>query len=357
MRVMSVVGARPELIKIAPVSEAFAQSRHEHLIVHTGQHYDEAMSQRFVDELGLPEPDVELGVGSARHGRQTGQMLEAIESSLLDLTPDWVLVYGDTNSTLAGALAAAKLHIRVAHVEAGLRSFNRRMPEEHNRVLVDHASDLLLAPTAVAMANLRREGLGARAVAVGDLHADTTLRVSRQTANGPARIPGAGLDDGAPFLLATIHRAENTDDPARLGAVVGALAALPLPVVLPVHPRLRDRATGAGVGLAHGSLRPIAPLGYHAMIAAVQRSRAVITDSGGLQKECYLLRTPCTTVRTETEWTETLEGGWNVLCPDPRGLPEALCRPAPAVRDASPYGAGDTAVRIVGVLDARGDGT
>ncbi|WP_307846102.1 non-hydrolyzing UDP-N-acetylglucosamine 2-epimerase [Actinospica durhamensis] len=363
MRIVSVVGARPQFVKLAPIAAAVAAAGHEHVIVHTGQHYDRDLSEVFFSGLGIPEPDEHLAVGSGGHGAQTGAMLAGLEPVLTRHEPDWVLVYGDTNSTIAGALCAVKLHLPVAHLEAGLRSFNRRMPEEHNRVLTDHAADLLLAPTPQAVEHLRNEGLGERTVLVGDVMVDACLR-ARETARaaglGGVELEGLGVDLGSPadsapsYLLATIHRAENTDDPKRLKAVLDALADLPLPVVLLAHPRLRARAAEYGIELARGAVRPGTPLPYAQMIAAIDGAAGVVTDSGGLQKEAYLLGRPCTTVRTETEWPETLVDGWNVLAePTAYDFGALAARPAPATAVGAPFGDGKTAERVVSELAAR----
>lgn len=352
MRILSVVGARPQFVKLAPIAHALAAAGHEHVIVHTGQHYDVKMSDVFFEDLDIPAPDVHLGVGSGSHGVQTGAMLSAMDAVLEEHRPDWVLVYGDTNSTIAGALSAVKLHIPLAHLEAGLRSFNRSMPEEHNRVLTDHAADLCLAPTQVAMGHLAAEGLAERAALVGDVMTDVCLTVAARAAD-PAREGGLPDGVGDDYVLATIHRAENTDDPDRLRAIVGGLASLPYPVVLTAHPRLTARAEQFGIDLAAGSLRTVEPLDYPSMVAAVQGARAVVTDSGGLQKEAFLLRTPCTTVRTETEWTETIDLGWNVLALDLDRVPELVDRPAPAPTDAAPYGDGHAAEATVRTLAER----
>ncbi|MGN6334397.1 MAG: non-hydrolyzing UDP-N-acetylglucosamine 2-epimerase [Motilibacteraceae bacterium] len=352
MKVLSVVGARPQFVKLAPVASALAAAGAEHVIVHTGQHYDVEMSDVFFQDLKIPAPDVHLGVGSGSHGVQTGAMLGAMDAVLEEHRPDWVLVYGDTNSTLAGAVSAVKLHLPLAHLEAGLRSFNRRMPEEHNRVLTDHAADLCLAPTEVAMRHLADEGLAARSVLVGDVMTDVCLMVRDAVAGGAPELP-EGVDAAQGYYVSTIHRAENTDDPQRLRAVVAALAALPLPVVLLAHPRLVARTQEFGIDLTQGSLRTVRPLAYPQMVAAVLSSRGVVTDSGGLQKEAFLLRVPCTTLRTETEWTETVELGWNRLVPDPADLLAAVDRPAPQPTDATPYGAGDAAANVVRELASR----
>ena len=352
MKILSVVGARPQFVKLAPVAAALDAAGIRHIIVHTGQHYDAAMSDVFFDELRIPAPDVHLGVGSGSHGVQTGAILSAMDAVLDEHRPDWVLVYGDTNSTLAGALSAVKMHIPLAHLEAGLRSFNRRMPEEHNRVLTDHAADLCLAPTEQAVQHLRHEGLHDRAVLVGDVMTDVCHAAVRVVHDTPPRLPPEVSAD-SPYLVSTIHRAENTDDPERLRSVVAALAGLPLPVVLLAHPRLVARAKEHGIDLDTGALHTASPLPYHEMVGAVLSSAGVVTDSGGLQKEAFLLRRPCTTLRTETEWTETVQLGWNVLCPDLVGLPELVLRPSPADTDATPYGDGRAAEYVVTTLAER----
>lgn len=360
MKVVSVVGARPQLVKLAPLAAAFQGTDHEHVIVHTGQHYDVDLSDVFFSGLGIPDPDVHLGVGSGSHGVQTGAVLAALDPILDEMKPDWVLVYGDTNSTLAGAVAAVKQHLRVAHLEAGLRSFNRRMPEEHNRVLTDHAADLLLAPTEEAMRHLANEGLADRAVLAGDVMVDVCLRVRDAVLAGehPAPTLPEGVDPTEPYLVATLHRAENTDDPARLGALIEALGALPVPVALLAHPRLVARAEAQGLKLTHGSVYAGRPLGYAEMIAAVLGSVGVVTDSGGLQKEAYLLGRPCTTLRSETEWVETLHDGWNVLVPAPASLgatrwAELATRSIPSAARHTPYGDGHAAERVVELLAER----
>ncbi|WP_200210564.1 non-hydrolyzing UDP-N-acetylglucosamine 2-epimerase [Micromonospora coerulea] len=359
MKVVSIVGARPQLVKLAPIAAAFAEGDCEHVIVHTGQHYDADLSDVFFTGLGIPDPNVHLGIGSGSHGVQTGNTLAALDPVLAAERPDWVLVYGDTNSTLAGALSAVKQHIPVAHLEAGLRSFNRRMPEEHNRVLTDHAADLLLAPTEEAVRHLAAEGLADRSVLVGDVMVDVCLRVRDAVERGEHAAPALpeGIDPNAPYLVATLHRAENTDDPARLAALVEALAELPVPVALLAHPRLLARAEEQGLKLGGGALHVGRPLPYAGMVAAVLGSVGVVTDSGGLQKEAYLLGRPCTTLRTETEWVETLEGDWNRLVPDPRELGSAwlplATRPAPETPRGTPYGDGRAAHRVIETLRAH----
>jgi UDP-N-acetylglucosamine 2-epimerase (non-hydrolysing) len=329
VKVLSVVGARPQFVKLAPVAAAFAAAGDvQHVIVHTGQHYDALLSDAFFSDLHIPDPDVHLGVGSGSHGVQTGTMLAAMDAVLAEHRPDWTLVYGDTNSTLAGTLSAVKQHLPVAHLEAGLRSFNRRMPEEHNRVLTDHAADLLLAPTKVAMDHLAHEGLAARSRLVGDVMTDVCHLVRDAVAGDAATLPD-GVDPSGPYVVATIHRAENTDDPARLAAVAKALASVPVPVVLLAHPRLRDRAAQHGIDLTGGQVFVSDPLPYPHLVRAVMGAAGVVTDSGGLQKEAFLLGVPCTTLRTETEWVETLDDGWNVLAADlNRQVPAGRSQPA-----------------------------
>ncbi len=349
MRILSVVGARPQFVKLAPIAHAL-EGRAEHVIVHTGQHYDQLMSDVFFRDLGIPHPDVNLAVGSGKHGAQTGAMLEGLERVFEEYRPDWVLTYGDTNSTLAAAVAAIKIHIPVAHLEAGLRSFNRRMPEEHNRVLTDHASDLLLAPTEVAMQHLESEGLAAKSVLVGDVMTDV-LFATREAVAG--RRPPFGLDAAA-YYVATLHRPDNTDSPERLRAIVDQLAQLAHPVLLLTHPRLAKLAAEAGIELSTGAVRAVDPLAYPDLVSAVAQSAGVVTDSGGLQKEAFLLRVPCTTVRPETEWVETVHLGWNVLVSaDLSLLRAAVARPTPTPTDATPYGDGHAAESVVQALLSR----
>ena len=308
MKIVTVVGARPQFVKAAPVSRVLRQ-RHAEVLVHTGQHYDREMSDLFFEELDIPRPDHELGVGSGSHGRQTGQMLIGIEEVLLAERPNWVLVYGDTNSTLAGALAAVKLGIPVAHVEAGLRSFNRAMPEEHNRILTDHCADLLFCPTQTAVDLLRGEGVTAGVHLVGDVMVDAALQfadVARQRSTILAEL------DLTPksYALATLHRPYNTDDPERLREVLAALDALEMPVIFPVHPRTRSRlAELAGTHHASRNTQYVPPVGYLDMLALEQSAALILTDSGGVQKEAYFFAVPCVTLRPETEWVETVADG------------------------------------------------
>lgn len=353
MKIVSVVGARPQFVKLAPIAKAAAAASVEHVIVHTGQHYDPMLSDVFFEDLGIAAPDVHLGVGSGSHGVQTGAMLGALDAVFDAQQPDWVLAYGDTNSTVAAALSAVKLHLPVAHLEAGLRSFNRRMPEEHNRVLTDHAADLLLAPTRVAVEHLANEGLAERTVLVGDVMTDVLFQVRDEMSGRPSSLLGElGLEPGG-YYVATIHRAENTDDPARLAEIAESLASLDRPVILLAHPRVVAKAAAHGVPLTQGSLVSHAPLAYPDLIAAALSSAGVVTDSGGLQKEAFLLGVPCTTVRTETEWVETVDLGWNVLATSADEIAAAVTRPLPTRSDAAPYGDGHAAERVIEVLAAH----
>nr|WP_303714914.1 UDP-N-acetylglucosamine 2-epimerase (non-hydrolyzing) [Methanoculleus marisnigri] len=310
MKVLSVVGARPQFVKCAPVSRE-VRKVHEEVLVHTGQHYDYLLSEVFFRDLGIPAPDYHLEIGSGSHGVQTGRMLAAIEEVIAKEEPEIVLVYGDTNSTLAGALAAAKMHVPVAHVEAGLRSFDRRMPEEVNRVLTDHCSDLLLCPTATAVRNLAAEGVTAGVHLAGDVMVDALQQNLPLAEERSTALADFGLSPKG-YFLATVHRASNTDDPAALRAIMEAFALLDAPVVFPVHPRTQKKLAGYGIEPA-ANVRIVEPLPYFDMLALLSGARAVLTDSGGVQKEAYILEVPCVTLRENTEWVETVEDGWNVL--------------------------------------------
>lgn len=349
MKILSVVGARPQFVKLAPIALAASEAGVTHVIAHTGQHYDANMSQHFFDDLGIGEPDFNLGVGSTSHGAQTGRMLMDLEPVMQVTQPDWVLVYGDTNSTLAAAVCAAKLHLPLAHLEAGLRSFNRRMPEEHNRVLTDHSADLCLAPTETAMEHLTREGLGERSVLVGDVMTDVLLNTAARVAERPVTSP---IASGQEYALATIHRPDNTDSASRLKSILTALAVFPMPVYLPAHPRLVAKASAHGLSLERGSIIVTSPLSYPQLVQAVIGARTVVTDSGGLQKEAFLLGIPTTTVRPETEWVETLKGDWNRLSPQPADLVPAATRPTPTAPRGTPYGDGQAARRVLATLTA-----
>jgi UDP-N-acetylglucosamine 2-epimerase (non-hydrolysing)/UDP-GlcNAc3NAcA epimerase len=351
MRIVTVIGNRPQFVKAAAVSRPLRE-RHEELIVNTGQHYDDELSRVFFEELDVPAPAVELGIGDGSATSQTWRMLQALEPVLADLRPELVLVYGDTNSTLAGALAAAQQRMPVAHVEAGMRSFDMAMPEELNRVLTDHASDLLLCSTGTAVANLSREGVPGSVVLVGDAMADVTLAFAPVAEEKSSALAEIGVAPGE-FLLATAHRAGNVDDPARLLRLVELLEALPEPVVFPLHPRTRARLEAAGLMARVARLRVTPPLGYLDFLTLARNARAVLTDSGGVQKEAYLLGTPCITLRDTTEWVETLESGWNVLVDlDAQAALRALERPPPAGERPELYGGGRAGERIRDAVDA-----
>jgi UDP-N-acetylglucosamine 2-epimerase len=351
LRVVTVIGNRPQFVKAAAVSRLL-RAEHDELLVHTGQHHDDELSTIFVSELGVPRPERELGIHGGTNTEQTARMLAALGPLLAGERPDVVLVYGDTNSTLAGGLAGAQAHIPVAHVEAGMRSFDRAMPEELNRVLTDHLSDVLLCPSATAVANLEREHVAGRVELVGDVMVDVALLFQPRARADDVPLEAAGVRAGE-YALATAHRAGNVDDPARLRALVDLLLALPLPVVLPLHPRTHARLRDAGwlgelEAAAHVRLQP--PLGYLAFTALLSRARAVLTDSGGVQKEVYLAGVPCVTLRDTTEWVETVEVGWNVLVDlDTAAALAALDRTPPAARPEL-YGDGHAGARVVAAL-------
>lgn len=330
MKVLTVVGARPQFIKMAPVSRALAATPGvQEVVAHTGQHYDDGMSGVFFRELGIRDPDHHLQVGSGSHAKQTASALERLEQVMLAERPDAVLVYGDTNSTLAGGLAASKLHIPLAHVEAGPRTGDRHMPEEINRLAVDHISDLLFAPTPQALEHLRREGLGERSHLVGDVMVDALHDSMGRAASDSTVLGRLGVHPQG-FVLATIHRADNTDDPRRLAAILDGLRRLGRPVVFPVHPRTRKAMATSGLRADGGNLIVVDPVGYLDMIRLEAAAQAIVTDSGGVQKEAYLARVPCVTVQRVTAWPETVEAGWNRLVePDADAI-------ATAVREARP---------------------
>ena len=344
---LSIVGARPQFIKAAPVGRALAEAGINEVLLHTGQHYDPQMSEVFFTELGIQEPDYNLGVGSGSHGAQTAAMLTGIEEVLLRERPDWLLIYGDTNSTLAGALAAAKLGVRVAHVEAGLRSYNRAMPEEINRVVADSLSTLLFCPTEVAVENLAREGITEGVHIVGDVMYDAVLWAAERADDGI--LAKLGVQDKG-YILATIHRASNTDDPGNLRGIMTALEQACAPVIFPAHPRTRKalEAHGANPG---PNVILTEPVSYVEMLALEKHAQAIVTDSGGVQKEALWLGVPCITARDETEWVETVECGWNTLTgADPERILAALAAPKPGTAPPSIYGDGHAAVRIAEII-------
>jgi len=347
MRVVTVVGARPQFVKASVVSRAL-RVRHEEVLVHTGQHYDATMSDLFFRELDLPQPDRHLGVGSGSHGEQTGRMLAAVERTLLETKPDLVLVYGDTNSTLAGALAAAKLGVSVAHVEAGCRSHEPTMAEEINRVVTDHVAALLFCPTPSAVENLAREGITRGVSHTGDVMLDLCRERLPEAERRSSVLTTLGVDAGR-YLVATIHRAGNTDDRARLTALVAAFGRLDTRVIFPVHPR--TRAALAGMPLP-ANVCPIEPLGYLDMLVLVRRARMVLTDSGGVQKEAFFVGTPCLTLRDRTEWPETVEAGWNrIVDVDGDAIAAAVATWTPSGAPSSDiFGDGRAAEKIVTLL-------
>jgi UDP-N-acetylglucosamine 2-epimerase (non-hydrolysing)/UDP-GlcNAc3NAcA epimerase len=352
VRIATIVGNRPQFVKAAAVSQKL-RAGHEELLVHTGQHYDDELSRVFFEELGVPAPDRELGVGSGSAAEQTARMLSALEPVLREWGPDLVLVYGDTNSTLAGALAAAQLRLAVAHVEAGMRSGDWSMPEELNRVLTDHASDLLLCSTPVAVANLEREGAHGRVELVGDVMADVSLAFASVAEERSHALDDYGVEPGG-YLLVTAHRAGNVDDPERLRLLVELIEALPGIRIFPLHPRTRARLESADLlERLRGApgLQLVPPLGYLDFLTLARHARAIYTDSGGVQKEAYLLGTPCVTLRDTTEWVETVEQGWNVLVDlDPDAALAALERKPPPGEPPELYGGGHAAERICDVL-------
>ncbi|MBD0290445.1 MAG: UDP-N-acetylglucosamine 2-epimerase (non-hydrolyzing) [Thermoleophilia bacterium] len=348
MRVLSVVGNRPQFVKAAPLSEALARSGIEEVVLHTGQHYDPELSAVFFTELTLPEPAYRLGVGSGSHAAQTGTMLPGIEAAILAEEPDAVVVFGDTNSTLAGALAAVKVHVPVAHVEAGLRSYDRRMPEEVNRVVVDALSTLLLCPSETAVENLRREGIVDGVREVGDVMYDANVMLAPLARERSSALAEAGVEAGS-YVLATVHRESNTEPPA-LAALASGLRRIDEPVVFPVHPRTRAVLEEEGIDLGvSASLLP--PLGYLDFAALASSARVIVTDSGGVQKEAYWYGVPCVTVRETTEWPETVSAGWNTLVGgDPERLAAAVSEARRPALQPPLYGDGRAARRIADLV-------
>lgn len=375
MKIVTVIGARPQFIKAAAISRAIAKhnaltSNIEHrtlneIIVHTGQHYDDQMSAIFFRELAIPKPKYNLNIGSGTHGVQTGHMLAGIEKVLIKEKPNWVLIYGDTNSTLAGALTAAKLHIPLAHVEAGLRSYNRRMPEEINRIIADQLSSLLFCPSKVAVGNLKKEGITEGVFITGDVMAEALLFASSKSSQHSNILKHLGLKPKR-YILATVHRAVNTDNPKRLISIINALSKLAQnePVILPLHPRTKiimdnlnaqfkkssnlERRT---LNIEHSFLKIIDPLGYFDIIALEKSARIILTDSGGMQKEAYWLKVPCITLRDETEWVETAETGWNILTGAQHNRIIKAVRTFKTPSDHPPlYGTGKATGRIINAM-------
>ncbi len=359
-KILTVVGARPQFIKAAAISrvvrqEEFSGRMHE-ILVHTGQHFDANMSEIFFEEMDIPRPDYHLGIGGSSHGKMTGQMLEKLEELYLDLKPDAVLVYGDTNSTLAGALAASKLNIPVAHVEAGLRSYWMRMPEEQNRVLTDHISTWLFCPTLTSIENLRKEGIAEGVHRVGDVMYDVNLfyqnRLMEEAEKGVKRPMGWAETLPQQFILMTVHRAENTDDAVRLGGIMEGLQRLPLPVIWPVHPRTAKVIKELGLEVP-ANVRMVEPVGYFDMLALEMRASLIITDSGGVQKEAYFVKKPCITLRDQTEWVETAADGWNLLAgTDPQRIVSAFEQiiTHPPREQQTHYGDGLASRKIIEIL-------
>lgn len=346
-KILTVIGARPQFVKAAPVSRALRKQFNE-IIVNTGQHYDYNMAGIFFEELNIPKPDYDLGVGSASHGEQTGNMLIKLEEVIFEEKPDAVLVYGDTNSTVAAALAASKLHIPLFHIEAGLRSYNKRMPEEINRVMTDHVSNLLFAPTTTAVDNLKKESITEGVHLSGDVMYDAVL-YNMKIAEAKFEFEQFGIPDGD-YILGTIHRAENTDDPQRLAAIFQALSELDTTVILPIHPRTKKKIESYGLGkyIDHSEhIHIIEPVSYLAMLFLEKHAKTIITDSGGVQKEAYFAKVPCFTLRDQTEWVETVQTGWNTLVnPLETDLKEAIKQAKTSEYVDTLYGDGDAAGKI-----------
>lgn len=363
MKLATVVGARPQFVKAAPLSRALAARNTPEILIHTGQHYDPQLSDIFFEQLKLRPPDHHLGIGSGSHATQSARMLQAIEPILLDQAPDALIIYGDTNSTIAAALAAAKIHIPVAHIEAGLRSFNRTMPEELNRVVADHLSDLLFCPTPTAVRNLAAEGITTGVHLVGDVMYDSVLYNTQLAETAADPLTPLGLAH-TPYYLATIHRAANTDDPQRLRTLFHTLATLDAPAILPLHPRTAKALHTAHITPDPATIRTIPPASYLDMLLLERGAQAILTDSGGVQKEAYFFGVPCITLRPETEWVETVDAGWNTIVDaDPALIARALdavrawdrsAPPFAPTPDAPPtrdlYGDGHAAEAIVDVL-------
>lgn len=374
-KVLTIVGARPQFIKAAPVSKMIRRDCTE-VVVHTGQHYDKNMSDIFYSDLLMEQPDYNLGVGSGQHGSQTAKILAGVEEIILKENPDWLLVYGDTNSTIAGALAAAKLHVPILHVEAGLRSYNRKMPEEVNRVVTDHLSSVLACPTRTAVTNLGKEGFQNIAfsgdlvaaeltqipqyssgyplvINIGDVMYDALMAFMDIARNSQQALPG--IDDGGDYILATVHRAENTDEKGNLAGILEGLTEAGKKVVLPLHPRTRKMIKTMGLEhfMKHPNLIAIEPVGYLDILRLIDRASKVVTDSGGMQKEAFMLGRPCVTLRDETEWTETVSAGWNVLAGlGGKRLKELLDFQPPAKDRPALYGDGRAAQRIATIVSS-----
>ncbi len=346
--VCTIVGARPQFIKAAPVSRALAGTLRE-VFIHTGQHYDYGMSDVFFQEMEMRPPDFHLGAGGGTHAEQTGKMLVELEKVLNSVKPDYVLVYGDTNSTLAGALAAAKLQIPLAHVEAGLRSYNRAMPEEINRVLTDHVSSLLFCPTEAAVENLAKEGIAQGVYRVGDVMYDALLHNLALARKRSTILQALGLEKGK-YALATVHRAANTDDTTRMAAILNAFGSLSIQVIFPLHPRTRKMIGETGLSVPE-NVRVIEPVGHFDVLLLQENADCILTDSGGMQKEAYLLGVRCITLREETEWVETVQAAWNKLTGvDVDAIHAAFETWHPSRERPALYGNGDAAGEICRIL-------
>lgn len=352
MQVLSVVGNRPQFVKAFPLSAAFRARGIDEVVLHTGQHYDAELSEIFFEELGLPRPAIRLDAGSRSHASQTARMLPGVERAVLEHEPGCVVVYGDTNSTLAGALGAAKVGVAVAHVEAGLRSWDRAMPEELNRVVVDHLSSLLLAPMESAVANLSREGITDGVHHVGDVMYDANVRLAPLARERSRALADAGVEAGR-YLLLTLHRQANVEG-ATLGRIVEGIGRLNEPVVFPAHPRTHAALEEHRIGVP-ANVRVLPPVGYVDFAALASQARVVLTDSGGVQKEAYWYEVPCVTLRENTEWVETVETGWNVLVgSDPDALASAVARAGPRAAHPPLYGDGRAAERIAALVSTMG---
>jgi len=352
LKIVTIIGARPQFIKAAPVSKVLLNEGHTEIIIHTGQHYDDKMSSIFFRELDIHEPETNLGIGSGSHGWQTGQMIIRIEERIMAEKPDYVLVYGDTNSTLAGALAAVKLRIPVAHVEAGLRSFNKEMPEEHNRIITDHCSDLLFCPTKTAVRNLEREGITRGVHLVGDTMYDAVLQFSDIAKDKSTILQDLSLETKN-YIVATVHRPYNVDVDDNLRNILWAFLEIDETVIFPVHPRTRQRIYGLDgfikSKLKNSKIKLIDPVGYLDMLVLEKNARVILTDSGGIQKEAYFFGVPCVTMRPETEWVETVESGWNVLA-DSDCIIQAVHAAKPGSTREEIYGCGRAAERLVKIM-------
>ncbi|NQV14938.1 UDP-N-acetylglucosamine 2-epimerase (non-hydrolyzing) [bacterium] len=349
MKVVTIIGARPQFVKASVVSHALRNAGHTEILVNTGQHYDDNMAKIFFEEMAIPQPDYNLGVGSGTHAAQTAAALIGIEQIIIKEKPDYVIVYGDTNATIAGALAAAKLHVKIVHIEAGLRSYNREMPEEINRIVTDVLSDLLFVPTQVAAENLKKEGISKGVHIVGDVMVDALLNYTKIAEQKSTILDQLNLIKGE-FLLMTIHRPSNADHDERLLTILDQVSKGNIPVIFPVHPRSKSRVELL-INRISGDIRIIEPVGYLDMMMLEKYSRMIITDSGGVQKEAYLHQTHCLTVRNETEWVETVEDGWNILVGNTLDRIPVLLRNFPKPLIWKPrYGDGESVVKIVALL-------